>query len=276
MSQAKSFFIFFLALSSHLLATDSFSAEWKEEKGDHFIVHYVNDAAKPRDILYRAEGYYGRIADDIGYPRYSNFWQWDNRAKIYVHPNKASFQAMTGQPDWSDGMASYLDKSIHTIEGTPSFLEMVLPHEIAHLIFRDFVGFRGGVPLWLDEGVAQWQETAKRQESLSTMPYLLRTGEAFTVRKITEMDIRREPDARKVHIFYLQAVSMVDFLVRQFGSQRFTQLCRELRDGKGLEEAVARAYSPSLKDLEEFDVRWKESVLGSAAPKKAVETVFRS
>src|SRR5689334_9991417 len=101
---------------------------WKEERGDHFIVYYVNEAAKPKDILSRAEHAYTKVAHDLGYSRYSNFWQWDHRVKIYVHASKESFQSVTGQPAWSDGMASYLDKSIHTIEGTDNFLEGILPH----------------------------------------------------------------------------------------------------------------------------------------------------
>ncbi len=255
--------IFFCALSAVFfqLASAFAEAQWKEERGDHFIVYYMNDAAKPKDILWKAEGYYNRIADDLGYPRYSNFWQWNNRAKIYVHPNKEAFQKSTGQPAWSHGMASYLNKSIHTIEGTPNFLDAVLPHEITHLIFRDFVGLEGQIPLWLDEGVAQWEEDAKRQMALQNMPMLVGQAKIFTLQKLNATDIRRETDQDKVAVFYLEAISIVDYLIHQYGSSRFTQFCRNLRDGKKFEESLRDAFGASVGSIDNLETLWIKYVM---------------
>ena len=55
--------------------------EWKEEKGDHFIVFYGDAAARPKEVIRKAEFYYNRIAENLGYARHSNFWQWDKRVK---------------------------------------------------------------------------------------------------------------------------------------------------------------------------------------------------
>lgn len=232
--------------------------DWKVEKGDHFIVHYLNDAAQPKEVIRKAEFYYNRIAEDLGYPRYSNFWQWGNRAKIFIHPSREAFQKATGQPEWSHGMASYFDKSIHAIEGNENFLDTVLPHEIAHLTFRDFVGLKGHIPLWMDEGVAQWEEDAKRREALEAMPALAARGEVFTIERLTTMDVRRETDPGKVGLFYAQAISLVDFLVRSYGPSSFTVFCRELRDGKKLEQALRAAYPASLPSIDAMEDRWRK------------------
>lgn len=35
---------------------------------------------------------------------------------------------------------------------------------MTHLIFIEFVGFDKVIPLWLNEGVAQWEDRSKRDE----------------------------------------------------------------------------------------------------------------
>jgi hypothetical protein len=250
-----------LLLMLGMCACAASAQPWKEEKGDHFIVFYVNDAARPKEIIRKAEFHYNKVASDLGYARHSKFWQWDNRVKIYIHPTKEAFQQATGQPAWSHGMASYLEKSIHSIEGGERFLDAILPHEIAHLVFRDFIGFRNEVPLWMDEGVAQWQEDDKRRDALNTMPELVASSEIFTLSTLMTHDIRLEPDPRRVAIFYTQSISLIDFLVKTFGASSFTDFCRELRDGKPLEDALRSAYPHSLRSIEDLEDRWRKYVV---------------
>ena len=258
----KCFFVFFYLLSAISYPLESLAqSEWKEEKGDHFIVYYLSDAARPKEILRKAETSYNKIAEDLGYPRYSDFWQWDKRVKIYIHPTQEAFQKATGQPSWSHGMASYLDKSIHSTIADDNFLNAVLPHEIAHLVFRDFVGFRGQVPLWMDEGVAQWEEDDKRQAALLAMPRLVAAADTFTTQTLTTLDIRKESDPQKAHLFYMQAISLVDFLIKNYGASSFTVFCRELRDGKDLEVGMRIAYSNSIQNIEDLDDKWRKYVL---------------
>ena len=241
-----------------LFQVSLYAQEWKEEKGDHFILYYVSEEARPKEVIRKAEFYYNRIAQDLGYARYSNFWQWDKRVKIYIHPSREVFQKATGQQAWSHGMASYLDKSIHSIQGDAYFLDSVLPHEITHLIFRDFVGIRSHVPMWMDEGVAQWEEDGKRAEALAMMPELAAIGTAITLDTLMKIDIQRETNPANVALFYTEAISLIDFLITTYGPASFTDLCRELRDGKKMEDALRVAYHGSLTSLEETEDRWRK------------------
>ncbi len=238
-------------------------AEWKEEKGDHFIVYYAKDASAAKEVLRKAEYCYTKVASDLGYARYSNFWQWDKRVKIYLHASPEDFQKATGQPQWSHGMASYLDKTIHSFETNDHFLNAVLPHEITHLIFRDFVGLGSQVPLWMDEGVAEWEEDEKRAEALRVMPDLVAQAKVYTLEKLMSMDIRRETDPKTVGLFYLQAISLIDFMLKTYGPSSFTVFCREVRDGKPFEGALKSAYPNAIRSVEELDDRWRKYVLST-------------
>jgi len=257
-----------------------FAEEWKALNGEHFILYYTQDEISSKEILDKAEIYYQRIASDLGYPRYSEFWTWDKRVKIYIYPDRESFLKATGQPGWSIGMADYSRKHIVSYAGSQGFLDSVLPHEMAHLIFRDFVGFKGEVPLWLDEGVAQWNEEAKRKEMRSKIKECLSKNMLLSLEDMMRLNIRNIKDKDAVYVrstkmddgsygilflsgenlvntYYLQSVSLVDFLITRFGSDNFTHFCRQLRDGKSLDEALRFTYPTYMQSLEQLEKEWR-------------------
>ena len=254
--------------------------KWKELKGAHFIVYFSGEESFARDVLNSAERYYTRIAGELGYARYQDFWTWEKRCKIYVYPDHDSFLKSTGGAEWSHGMAEYSTKTIYSYAWHEGFPESLLPHEIAHLIFRDFIGFKGEVPLWLDEGVAQWEEEAKRPQMKAMVKELYEKEGFLFINDMMKLDIRRLKDKEGVHVraaltkdgspgvvflssdnlvntYYLQSVSMVGFLIEKFGGESFTAFCRELRDGESLEQALKSAYT-TITTIRDFEKRWKE------------------
>jgi len=251
--------IFLFVIVSHLsMATRAIGApKWEELKGDHFIIYFTGDEAKfAAQVLKAAEKYYKRISKDLGYQRYSNFWQWDNRVKIYAYPNQKSFVQATGAKEWSHGLANYTDKEIFSYVWEDGFVDSLLPHEITHLMFRDYVGFEGEIPLWLDEGVAQWQELEKRRYARQVMKAIIKDRKALSIDRLTGLDVRQVSDPKTVGIFYVQAVSLVDFLVEKYGSKSFIIFCRQLRDGKTLNDALRFSYPTSMRNLTEMEEKW--------------------
>jgi hypothetical protein len=230
--------------------------EWQELKSEHFIVYSVGDDQFAKDVSSKSETYYRKIASELGYQRYSGFWTWDNRVKIFIHPDRESFLRSTGQPDWSEGVANYTTKEIASYAWSEGFLDALLPHEMAHLIFRDYVGFKGEVPLWLDEGVAQWMEPKKREIVKIVMKRLIDQGKYIPLSQMMTLDIRQSKNAEMVTNYYIQAVSMVSFLVTEYTAARFTNFCRQLRDGKSIVESLTFAYPTSIRNVDEFQVKW--------------------
>lgn len=234
-----------------------FAQSWQELKGEHFIIyHEKQDQAFASEVLRRSEYYYKDIASSLGYARYSNFWQWEKRVKVYVYPGKDAFLKATGQPAWSSGNANYITKQISGFSDSGEFLNSVLPHEIAHLIFRDFVGFAGEVPLWLDEGVAQWHERPKRQAVDAYVKALYKEKKLMPLNKLMAFDVRRVSSDDEAKNFYIQAASLVGFLIEQFGADGFAHFCRQLRDGKGLDEALRFSYPAHVRSLKELEEKW--------------------
>ncbi len=251
-------FLFFILC--FLSAGPCFAAEWQELRGDHFIVFYVAGEDFAKEVLRKSEYYYTSIAEDLGYARYSNFWQWENRAKSHIYPVKADFLKATGQPDWSVGNAEYFKKEINSYAGCGAFLISTLPHEITHLVFRDFVGFKGEVPLWLDEGVAQWEEPAKRKIVKYVAKSLFLQKKLIPLKTFMQIDVRKMKADEDVQVFYVQAASIVGFLIERYGGSSFTQFCRQLRDGRSLDESLRLTFSTQMDDLSALETRWLEYI----------------
>ncbi|MCX5703166.1 MAG: hypothetical protein NT066_01535 [Candidatus Omnitrophica bacterium] len=275
------FFFFLVTFAPRAAAQKSAGLLWQELKSEHFMIYFASNEKFAKEILNKAEAYYRRIASDLGYPRYSDFWTWDKRVKIYIYPGQNSFLKATGQPNWSQGMADYTNKKIISYEFSRDFMDGLLPHELAHLIFRDFVGFKGEVPLWLDEGVAQWEELLKRQGIKEMAWQLYKRGALIPLADMMKLDIRRMKADEEITIrqtseddkqgkalvlsggdlvgtYYIQAVTLVGFLIETYGSLSFAGFCRELRDGKALEEALKMAYGVRVQNLDELQANWKK------------------
>lgn len=234
---------------------------WGELKGEHFIVYYEEQSGGPtaKTVLQKAEEYYRRIGEQIGYTRYSDFWTWDERVKIVIFPDQASYSQATGQPAWSTGYANrdtrlFESRSIVSFEQQAEFYDSILPHEVSHLILHDFIG--ENIPVWFDEGVAQLQEAAKSEIADRMMSILVERKQTVPLATLTRWDIRGEEDPVKVKLFYAESLSVIEFLIERYGSQDFGRLCRQMRDGKGFEEALRNVYPTRLKSLTELETQW--------------------
>jgi hypothetical protein len=61
-----------------------------------------------------------------------------------------------------------------------------------------------------------------------------------------------------VNTYYAQSMSLVGFLIEQYGSNDFAHFCRQLRDGKTLEEALLSVYPLYIRNIDEFEEQWRK------------------
>lgn len=278
------------------LCVPSFSSEkeWKDLSGEHFIVYFNGDEEFTKEVLKNAERYYTKIAAELGYPRYSGFWTWSNRIKIYIYPDQDAFIKATGEPASSRGMADYKKREINGYALGTDFIDSTLPHEIAHLTFRDFVGLKRQIPPWLDEGVAQWAEEKKRPEIKALAKQLYDENTLLSIEDITSketfLSIKTIMNHYLIHVkdywlflrsnrnkmgeitlllftpklfidtYYLQAASFVGFLLEKYGSSKFADFCREIGDGKSADEAIRSTYHDTMQNLKEVERNWRDYI----------------
>ncbi len=240
--------------------------EWRYKKGAHFVVQYADSIgdAWASETLREAEKYYDTLTRQIGYTRYHKFWTWDERVKIVLYADQQSYADSTGLPAWSRGGATKYhrqlrSRAIVSYYQEREFLHNILPHEISHLILADFFGERP-IPLWFNEGVAQLEEAGKVAAARAVIRKVVRLGYMIPLEKLIRTDIRFQPEPSVVMVFYAQSVSVIDFLIRQYGSRRFQNLCRYMREGEPFERALGKAYISIFASVQELEEKWLYSV----------------
>jgi hypothetical protein len=243
--------IFIFLLINFCLADD-----WKELRSIHFIIYYKETS---RDFLYKlrnfAEDYYQDILEDLGFRR-SEFWTWENRAKIYVFDSGQDYIQSTNMTPWSGASVDYYNKIINTYPDAPDFFENILVHELTHIIFREYVGFGSNVPLWLDEGVATFMEKKKKVYLLKRqLRQLNKTNSLSSFKELTQINKVTTFSKERAGEFYIQSLSLVYFLINKFGKDYFAKFCYALRQGRSLERSLSFAYN--IRNLDDLESKWR-------------------
>jgi len=235
---------------------------WYAEKSTHFIVYYKDAQARfVRQVIDKAEDYYSSIADNLGFRRY-DFWLWDKRAKIYIYNDAQDYQSNTGKPSWSGGTAHYSsEKVIETYPWAQGFFDSLLPHELGHIIFREFIGRESNAPVWLDEGVAMYNEKLKHTQIKKELFKALEENRIIPLEKLSTINILFVSDPEEVKLYYAEAFSAVDYLIKEFGKDHFVEFCRALKERKPFDEAINSGYR-IFKNLEELNKSWIRYIKG--------------
>lgn len=209
---------------------------WQEYKSGHFVIYYHKEIPLEyiKEFSQKCERYYSVITGRLGFVRF-NFWLWENRAKIFVYNTREDYAAETNRPEYSGASAHVKKKFIDTFYFEKGFFDNVLPHELSHIILREFIGTETKAPLWFDEGVACANEKSSPAKYLAPVKKLSEEGKFVSV---SEMENTDQP----AWLFYSTSASLVIFMLDTYNKNRFTEFCRELRDGKAFYAAMERVY----------------------------------
>jgi len=232
------------------------SSLWQTEKSQHFIIYYQEDTTGfVKELINQAEKYYNSIVDELGFRRF-DFWSWDNRAKIYLYKDNANYLKDTRRAAWSGAMVSIKTRTIKTYIGQDNFFDSILPHEMTHIIFREFIGDRNDLPLWLDEGIASSQEKTSLISRLGIAKNIVNQNNYLKFDSLFEI---RDSALIVPHTFYAESVSIIIFLLEEYGSERFLDFCRKLRDAEPWRQALLVTYH--FFNFEEMEQVWKIYIL---------------
>ena len=243
-----------------LLGTTIWAEEdWNEFKGQHFLIYYQNAPLDfVRNVEESAENEYEEIARNMGFTRYEG-WNWEKRAQIYIYDDQEQYVASSNIP-WSHGVALAQDKIIKTFPSAYGFFDSTLPHELGHVIFREFVGYKAQIPLWLEEGVAMYQEKAKRWGANKSVQEAMKNKKFIPLPELTSGLLRGNPSQEAVQLFYDESASIVYFMITELGEYRFVNFCRELREGKKFEDALREAYV-RFQDMDDLNKVWEKYLM---------------
>lgn len=230
------------------------AADWRKYDSSHFIIYY-KDAPLDfvKSVSETAEELYQQIPRNLGFVRYSG-WKYDDRAAIYIYDSQNDYKVDAANMEWSSGHANIARKEIRTYPSAAGFFDSTLPHELAHIIFREFIG-NNPMPLWLDEGVAMYQEKAKRWGANKIVLNAMEDGKFLSLMDMTYERLSKEKDQEIINIFYAEAASIVYYMIVELGESRFENFCRKLSDGIPFVEALETNYG-RFHSIEDLNARW--------------------
>ena len=143
--------------------------------------------------------------------------------------------------------------------------DRVLPHELAHLVLPIFLnpGKKVSIPLWLNEGYAQYQEKDSFKEAVCTVNAAMNQKKLF---KIGRLPTRHYPSSyEKNQIFYDQSELLVKLLIeRQNEPGDFFKLARALvHSNKGF-TSILGSYYPQWKDSAALEEDFRDYITQEA------------
>ena len=240
-----------LCCQSIALAED----KWQESKSAHFVIYYKE---APSDFVATveemAEGYFDKISDNMGI-RYRNSWSFDKRAQIYIYDNQKDYLASPSSLGWSSGITTPQQKMIRTFPAAHGFFDTTLPHELGHIIFREAVGFKAQVPLWFEEGIAMYQEQARRWGAHDTIRDAIDNKTFKTLKELSSVRPDNKTDPKTVELFYAESASIVNYMIGELGEYRFRNFCDALAKDTPFEWALHQVYS-RFDTIDDLNKSW--------------------
>jgi hypothetical protein len=216
--------------------------------GELTLFWYEGGDSFTRELMDTCKEGLARLTQDIGtYP--------ERPIKIYIYASTSDLQgAMIFPQEWTGG-AAFTEFSTIAIGIPPSELDWgkrALVHELTHLVVHQatFSPY-GQLPLWLDEGLAMYNEGELDPVFRSSLEEAILEDELISVRSLCSPF---SAETEKALLSYAQSYSLVEYLLDNYGQDRMLDLLTILKQGSTYDEALTEVYG---FDIDGLDARWR-------------------
>jgi hypothetical protein len=166
--------------------------------------------------------------------------------------------------EWAGGQAFpregiILLNAAPTADGREYGLRTV-PHELSHLIIHAATDNPyGGLPRWLDEGLAMYAEGSLPSSFERALQAAIAEDNLLSLRALSG---NFPTDPERSLLGYAESHSVVKYLLGQYGRDRMSKLLAVFRDGSTPDDALRAAYGFDTAGMER---EWRASI-GAKAP----------
>jgi len=216
---------------------------------------YEGSDSFARELMDTCEEGLARLTQDIGtYP--------ERPINIYIYASDNDLKgAMIFPQEWTGGVAFTAFSTI-AIGISPSELDWgkkALLHELTHLVVHQatFSPY-GQLPLWLDEGLAMYNEGELDPVLRSYLEEAIAEDELISVRSLCSPF---SAYSEKASLSYAQSYSLVEYLLDNYGQDSMLDLLAILREGSTYDEALTEVYG---FDIDGLDARWRATLTSYA------------
>ena len=240
--------------------------EWKHAETSNFVLHFFHhEVAGPVSV--EAEFYYRVVAKDLG----KENARWERKSHIFIFENPEDwslFRNAGGLDPWTGGLHS---RGELFIQRDPSYRWQghSLGHEITHLVVHRFFG--GDVPLWLNEGYAEYASriayaTFHRARGRNARPRFSSAdggsgdpNALLPIKDLTER-VAYPADVAVVRVFYAESQCLVRFLAAD-DKVKFLGMFEMLAHGSLFEAALRLNYGSRFVPLPALEAEFRRKAL---------------
>ena len=223
-------------------------------EGNITIFWYQGDDTFARELMDSCQEGLARLTEQFGaYP--------GRPISIYIYASSAELRgAMIFPQEWTGGTA-FIEFGIIAIGISPDSLDWgkdALVHELTHLVVHQLVfSPYGSLPLWLDEGLAMYNEGELDPDLNYYLEKAISEGSLLSVRSLCSPF---SSDLDKAYLSYAESYSLVEYLLDSYGGEKMLHLLTLFKRGSTYDEALTGAYGFTISEL---DARWRESLEAS-------------
>ncbi len=214
---------------------------------------YEGDEAFAQQLLDVCDTAIETIATDIGAGV-------DRHVVFYIYSSADDLRnAMVYSQDWTGGVA-FTDYGIIAIGIGPGDMEWgirSLRHELTHLVVHSltFNPFEN-LPTWLDEGLAMHSEGPASEPFVSVLRSAVLNNQLISLRTLNGPF---SSDTQAAYLSYAQSLSVVSYLLDNYGPEAMHQLLMSLSRGETVDSALTQSYGSDLNGIE---TAWRAAVKG--------------
>ncbi|HUG71054.1 MAG TPA: peptidase MA family metallohydrolase [Pirellulaceae bacterium] len=213
----------------------------------HFDLRYqdgigYSSAYDLRSVLDQARRDVGR---DFGY--------WPRHQIVVLVYSEEGFKQVRQGPDWIAGL--YDGKIRIPFPRSPAAqasLNSTLVHEYTHAIIHDIT--RDQCPVWLNEGLAEFQEARTRKPDLQYLQAAVSNNRLIPLSSLDSAFQSR--DANVAGLAYQQSYSLVAYLDQTYRFFRIRHILDKLSEGMSIDDAFQEELRLTSAQLEQRWQRW--------------------
>lgn len=225
---------------------------WKTITSDKLNLHYYSgDQTFAQQLLDAAE-------NGLEFNRTKSGLTAEAPIDLYIYAGTNDLRdAILYEPSWTGGQA-FPDHDIVILGISQSDLDWgrnAIVHELTHVLVGHLTfSCLGGVPTWLNEGLAVYSEGGLDPTSQKQLDDAIRNNTLLSVRSLSA-GFSEVPS--KAYLSYSQSYSIVKFLVETYGQAKMTALLTSLRDGAAIDDALMDTYGFDVEGLEDA---WRKAI----------------
>ncbi len=217
------------------------------------IYWYEGEQAFAQEIMDTAQQALTLLSEDTGA-------YLERPARLYVYANYQDLKgAMIYPQEWTGG-AAFTRFGVIAIGISPENLgwgKRAIAHELAHLVIHQMtLNPYGGLPTWLDEGLAMYAE-AEGVLDLAHTAYLYKAVADQTFITVRSLSSPFSAYAEEAGLSYAQSYSLVQFLISSYGQSRMLELLNTFRQGSTYDGALEQVYGFGTDGL---DTLWRDYI----------------